>query len=69
MKKDKKGVAESQVERGQGRGEEAVTSCLPTEIKVTSDKGPAWRCQCPAPVDPGSFEGEMESKSGKGLFN
>lgn len=57
------------MERGQGRGEEAVTSCLPTEIKVTSDKGPAWRCQCPAPVDPGSFEGEMESKSGKGLFN
>ena len=53
MKRDKKGVMESQVERGQGRGEEAVTSCLPAEIKVTSDKGPVWSCQGPAPVDPG----------------
>ena len=37
-------VMESQVERRQGRGEEAVTSCLPAEIKVTSDRGHAWSC-------------------------
>ena len=32
------------MERRQGRGEEAVTSCLPAEIKVTSDRGHAWSC-------------------------